>query len=302
MSKLKAILTLIRFPNLLFILLTQVLCYVTLILPNLHEQHETPTLNSYQIAVFIFSTVLIAAAGYIINDYFDIGTDAINKPERVTIEKIFKRRSIIIGHVVLNLIALALTGAISYHMLKFRFLGIQLICIFLLLVYSTTFKRKLIIGNVIIALLTALTLLSMAWYEPKFPLWQWTQLYTRYFWMFTGFAFVVTLIREIIKDIEDIKGDNSIQCRTIPLVWGINSAKNLVIILIAILLIGVVLLGTLFFTHNWPLLFYFSACVVIPFLLLIIDIRQAKTSFDFNKISTRIKIITLLGILSMLFL
>lgn len=302
MSKLKAILTLIRFPNLLFILLTQVLCYGLLILPSLHEHHQTPTLNKFQIAVFILSTVLIAAAGYIINDYFDIGTDAINKPERVTIEKIFKRRSIIISHILLNLLALALTGAISYHMLKFRFLGIQLVCIFLLLVYSTTFKRKLIIGNVIIAILTALTLLSMAWYEPKFPLWQWDQIFARYFWMFTGFAFIVTLIREIIKDIEDIKGDNSIQCRTIPLVWGINPAKNLVITLIIILLIGVLLLGSFFFTHNSPLLFYFTVCVVIPFILLILDIRKAKTASDFHKISTRIKIITLLGILSMLFL
>ena len=82
MSKLKAILTLIRFPNLLFILLTQVLCYSLLILPSLHEHHQTPTLNKFQIAAFIFSTVLIAAAGYIINDYFDIASSVLGCVEQ----------------------------------------------------------------------------------------------------------------------------------------------------------------------------------------------------------------------------
>ncbi|MBP6625464.1 MAG: geranylgeranylglycerol-phosphate geranylgeranyltransferase [Chitinophagaceae bacterium] len=302
MQKLRAILTLIRFPNLLFILLTQVLVYIFIVLPTTDRLCQAPTLEGLQVIGIILSTVMIAAAGYMINDYFDIGIDNINKPEKVTIEKIFKRRTIIIWHILLNVLALAIVSYLSYHWLKLRYIGIQLLCIFLLVVYSTTFKRKLIIGNVIIAILTSLTLLSIVVYEPKIHLVDFSIFQIRFLWNYIAFAFLITLIREIVKDIEDVKGDTTLQCRTIPLVWGINRAKQFIYALSVALMLLFVYMAVDFFDTHIILLSCLGIGVLLPLVVIIISVYRATTSKDFHRISTFIKIVTLLGILSMMFI
>lgn len=302
MQKLRAILTLIRFPNLLFILLTQVLVYIFIVLPTTDRLCQAPTLEGLQVIGIILSTVMIAAAGYMINDYFDIGIDNINKPEKVTIEKIFKRRTIIIWHILLNVLALAIVSYLSYHWLKLRYISIQLLCIFLLVVYSTTFKRKLIIGNVIIAILTSLTLLSIVVYEPKIHLVDFSIFQIRFLWNYIAFAFLITLIREIVKDIEDVKGDTTLQCRTIPLVWGINRAKQFIYALSVALMLLFVYMAVDFFDTHIILLSCLGIGVLLPLVVIIISVYRATTSKDFHRISTFIKIVTLLGILSMMFI
>lgn len=302
MQKFRAILTLIRFPNLLFILLTQVLVYFFIVLPTTDRLCQAPTLHGLQVMGLLFSTIMIAAAGYMINDYFDIGIDNINKPEKVTIEKIFKRRAIIIWHILLNVLALAIVGYLSYHWLKLRYISIQLLCIFLLVVYSTTFKRKLIIGNVIIALLTSLTLLSIVVYEPKIHVFDFSIFQLRFLWNYIAFAFLITLIREIVKDIEDVKGDTTLQCRTIPLVWGINRGKQFIYLLSAALMILFVSMAVDFSDTHIMLLSCLAIGVLLPLIGIIVLVYRATTSKDFHFISTLIKMVTLLGILSMMFI
>ncbi len=302
MQKFRAILTLIRFPNLIFILLTQVLVYFFIVLPSLDKLGQAPTLQGLQVIAVIFSTVLIAAAGYMINDYFDIGIDNINKPEKVTIEKIFKRRSIIMWHIFLNLVALLTVSILSYHVLKLRYAGIQLLCILMLVVYSTTFKRKLIIGNLMIALLTSLTLWSIVAYEPKINLVDFSSVQIRFFWNYLAFAFLITLIREIVKDIEDVKGDTTLQCKTIPLVWGINRAKQIIYALSLLLFILFGFMGYDFIETHKMLLLCMALLVLLPLLVMTYWVFHATTSKDFNRISTLIKMITLMGILSMMFI
>jgi 4-hydroxybenzoate polyprenyltransferase len=296
MNKFKAISTLIRLPNLFFILLTQVLVYLCLILPVI----ESPTLSYLLWSAFALSTVLIATAGYIINDYFDIGIDAVNKPEKVTIEKIFKRRTIILWHIVLNLIALLISGYIAFAFVKFRFVGLQLFSVFLLLIYSTTFKRKLIVGNISIAILTSFTLITTALYEPKFQVWNYDQPRAKLLWVYIIFAFIITLIREMIKDIEDIKGDSVLKCSTIPLVWGIDRAKQIVFGLHMVMFLFLAIVGVYFFTDNKILISYLFISVFVPLIWNLKKIKEAKTSSDFHKLSSAVKWITLMGILSML--
>jgi len=302
MHKIKALFTLIRFPNLVFIFLTQLLAWYQLIRPAILIQsaNNELILSEGWLFVLALSTVLIAAAGYIINDYFDIGIDAVNKPERVTIEKIFKRRSIIAWHVVLNVIALMMAGFIAYHFLLLRVLGFQLLSILLLLVYSTTFKRKLISGNLIISILTALTMLSLAAYETNFPWFETSIAFTRLFWLYTTFAFLITFCREIVKDIEDIKGDEVQHCRTIALVWGVQVAKNFVAVLSAVLIgmIGIAAVN-LFQTEPY-LVFYWLLFVITPLVITMFQLYKATNSIQFHRISSNLKWITLAGILSML--
>lgn len=301
MHKIKAMLTLIRFPNLVFIFLTQCLAWFFLLKPFLNQHAAFEILGHGRIFLLAFSTVLIAAAGYMINDYFDIGIDAINKPERVTIEKIFKRRTIIIGHALLNVIAILLAGFIAYRYSLLRYTAYQVLSIFLLLVYSTTFKRKLLSGNLIISILTALTLFSLAAYEVSFPLFDFSIISVQYYWLYILFAFLITFCREVTKDIEDIKGDTVQDCKTIPLVWGIQIAKNIVNGIIFFLIILILCVSLFWFSENLTLVLFWIVMVCMPLLYVIYLMRKANQSIHFHRISALIKLITFAGILSMIF-
>jgi 4-hydroxybenzoate polyprenyltransferase len=300
MQKIKAFSMLVRLPNLIFIFLTQLLIWYELIRPLAFEQQLLhPVLHGRVLLLLILSTVLIAAAGYMINDYFDIGIDAINKPERVTIEKIFKRRTIIVWHIVLNVIALLMVTNIALHYLQLRYILLQLISIFLLVVYSTTFKRKLIVGNFVISILTALSLFTIAAYEPAFPIFNLGLYPVVLFWLYVFFAFLITFSREVIKDIEDIKGDDAQHCKTIPLVWGIQAAKNVVYVLIALLLM--LLLVVCFYQSRGSMFLIASITTIMLSLLVVVyKIHQATNTIHFHTISTYLKWITLAGILSLL--
>jgi 4-hydroxybenzoate polyprenyltransferase len=294
MSPLKAALTLIRFPNLVFIVLTQALTYACLIRPTL----TVPVLPLWGIALLCASTMLIAAAGYLINDYFDIGIDVVNKPERVTIEKVFRRRSIILWHIGLNVSGWLMAALLCLRYGHLRYSLIQIACILLLLVYSTTLKRRLLWGNLSIAVLTALTLLTTAVYEPAFSMFRNSE-HALLFWTYAGFAFLITLIREIVKDIEDIRGDAALGCRTIPLQWGTGAAKGIVYGLFSTLLL--ILASTLyrFGAERLPWALLLGAGVALPCAWLMLETRRARDAADFHRLSTHIKWVTGIGIMSM---
>ncbi len=300
MNTTKAIFTLIRLPNLVFIFLTQLLSHYFIIQPAVISEGRIPTLSHFYVFLLSFSTVLIATAGYMINDYFDIGIDAINKPGRVTIEKIFKRRAIIFWHVFLNILGLALASYIAFRFLLLRYALLQLICILLLVFYSTTFKRKLIIGNFVISLLSSMTLITMAAYEPNFELLNIDFNHCKLLWMYIFFSFLITFIREIIKDIEDVKGDTAQNCQTIPLVWGITTAKKFSYFFIFLLAVLLLITDIHFFEFNKVLFFFLSLCVLLFIFFISKKIHQATNSIEFHQISTYIKIVTLFGILSMI--
>jgi 4-hydroxybenzoate polyprenyltransferase len=293
----RALSILIRLPNLVFIFLTQVLAYYFVL--------QGDQVGSYSLAPFDFyclglSTVFIATAGYIINDYFDIAIDTINKPDRVTIERYFKRRSIIVTHIVLNVVGFLLAAFVAWHSQALRLTSIQGISILLLLVYSTTFKRKLVIGNLIIAVLTAGSLFTIFMYMPKAGHDKVMTYGLKMFWVYVIFSFIITLCREMIKDIEDIKGDGARNCRTIPLVWGIHRAKQLVYGLL-LLLIGVMVF-VMSIMPAMPILLSISwiLLIILPLLITIYFLQKATHAKHFHRVSTYIKWITFAGIISML--
>jgi 4-hydroxybenzoate polyprenyltransferase len=298
---LQALLTIIRFPNLVFIALTQIMVYGFIVRPAVERTGALLHLNTIPFLILMFSTLIIAAAGYMINDYFDIGIDAINKPHKVTIEKIFKRRSIIIAHVLLNILAIGMAIWAALQCGSIRFIWIQFLSIFLLTIYSSTFKRKLIIGNLMIATLTALTVLSVGIYEPGFRTYMPGKYHVKLLWVYTSFAFIITWIREIVKDIEDVKGDSSLNCRTVPLVWGINSAKTFIHVLLFILMILILAVVWNFRTHTL-LVIHFTALVFFPLGAVVFQLKSANTAIQFHKTSSIIKWITLTGIISMIFI
>jgi 4-hydroxybenzoate polyprenyltransferase len=279
--KLFSYLKVIRIPNLFIIVLAQYFTAIFLI-----GSPETWRTYLFDINLFLisFSTVLIAAAGYIINDYFDIKIDYINKPDRVIVGKIIKRRHAMAAHTILN-VAAVFIGLFVHPVIAFINAGSAT----LLWWYSNSLKRKPLIGNVIVASLTALCLMLLAFYYRTNVI---------YITMYAVFAFGLTLIREIIKDIEDLKGDADFGRNTVPVVWGVTKSKYLLVILS----IGY-LLCLFFITQllNIPHINLYFFVFLLPMAFFIYKIITADSKKDFAFLSGFCKFLMLLGVLSMMF-
>ena len=164
MKLVTAFLRLIRWPNLVFIVVTQCLFYYLIAIPVFTTYHSTLLVSQNSFWFIVISSVLIAAAGYIINDYFDLNIDRVNKPDKLVVEKIIKRRWAIMWHLILSLVGFVISTWVCFKLNEVYALGvaaINLICIMALWLYSTTYKRKLLVGNILISLLTAWTILIL---------------------------------------------------------------------------------------------------------------------------------------------
>jgi 4-hydroxybenzoate polyprenyltransferase len=263
--------------NLIIIALAQYLTAAFLIDPS--------TVMDPRLFVLSTSTVLIAAAGYIINDYYDIKIDLVNKPERVVIGKSITRRYAILFHTLLSLGGVFLGLFLSWKIAAVNFASATI-----LWWYSNNLKRQPFIGNFVVALLTGIAI------------WLVDSLYkTGHMLIITyaSFAFFITLIREIIKDMEDLKGDQTFGCQTLPIIWGMRKTKYFIYAIMAIFMITVLLLNIYF--DNLPVQ-YFLFFLFVPLLWLFVRLIGADTRKDFAWLSGFCKIILLLGIFSMAFI
>jgi 4-hydroxybenzoate polyprenyltransferase len=311
MKTLAAFFRLMRWPNLVFIIVTQLLFYFCVYIPLLKEQPQ----QKFSILFFllIFSSVCIAAAGYIINDYFDIRIDAINKPERVIINKFIKRRWAIVWHWILSATGVLISVYISYKTKVWPIVFINLLCVFALWFYSTTFKKKLLVGNLMIAALTTWVILVVYLFAGAdlFSLKGFAanaeSFNVRRFFKFTllyaCFAFITTLIREVIKDLEDMEGDRMYDCNTMPIAWGVPATKVFVAVWIVVTIAALAIVQLYAWQSGWWLAaLYILLLVMLPALFLIKKLAKANASSDYHTLSNIIKLIMLFGILSMLLL
>lgn len=233
----------------------------------------------------IFSTVILAAAGYMINDYYDVKIDYVNKPEEVIIGKGMKRRMVLFLHSALNFTGIGIGYIVSPKIALINF-----IAAFLLWLYSNSLKRQPFIGNLVVALLTGVTIWIIGFYYQKSELLVLT---------YAIFAFFLNLIREIIKDIEDRQGDRKHGCRTLPIVIGFRNTKK-VIFVIAIGFVCTILIVT--FKINNQLLFYYFGGLSLLFFLFMYKIYIADRKAHFTQLSVLSKLLMLTGIMSMGFL
>ncbi len=305
MRLIAAFLKMIRLPNLVFIALTQVLFQVCIFYP-LYE-NNIPADDTWNFILLLVASVLIAGAGYIINDYFDINIDEVNKPEKMVVDKVINRRWAIAWHLILSAFGVLLTALALPVREKWYLVLANIFCVFLLWFYSTTFKRKLLIGNIAISLLTAWTILliflskvsftdAFAAAHPGQPK------FFRFAFLYAGFAFIISLIREAVKDVEDMPGDERYGCRTMPIVWGVNAAKVYIavwlIILISILI--VIQVYILQFQWWWAVV-YCVLLIILPLLYIFRKLFKAVTVQDYHQLSTLLKLTMLTGIVSMTF-
>ncbi|SET84143.1 geranylgeranylglycerol-phosphate geranylgeranyltransferase [Hymenobacter actinosclerus] len=275
---------LVRLPNLLIMALCLLLVRACLLLPEAPwRQVLAPGFG-----LLLLSALCIGAAGYIINDYYDVKIDAINRPGRLVVGRGINRRHAMLAHLVLSGLGVGL-GMLLSPLLGLVNLGSAL----LLWGYSARFKRVALVGNVSIATLTAALVLL-----PEL------QLHTgrSAVWGYALAAFLLTLVREIVKDVEDMRGDAQHECRTLPLVWGVPRTKwvaGFFLACLALLVAGAVF-NALLMSHRYALGLWLLALVLAPLLALAAALRRADQRRHFARLSTWCKAIMLAGVLSML--
>jgi 4-hydroxybenzoate polyprenyltransferase len=301
---------LIRWPNLVFIFLTQFLFYYCILLPGFQSIRPGKFPAHFRPGLFYLlslSSILIAAAGYIINDYFDLNIDRVNKPDKLVVEKIIRRRWTILWHWILSGLGAALGLYVSWKV-RNPVVGLaNLGCVFLLYFYSTTFKRKLLIGNVMISLLTAWVILVLYICEFSFtdfrdPVYHsFLSRLFKFAILYGGFAFIISLIREVIKDIEDIEGDGRYGCRTMPIVWGVNVAKVFAGTWLVVLTGSLIVIQFYILQYGWwPVVLYCLLLLIGPLVWILRKLYTAQTKAEYHLLSSAIKGVMLAGILSMI--
>ncbi|MBZ4676430.1 MAG: prenyltransferase [Anaerophaga sp.] len=306
-----AYLKLIRYKNLIIIVLLQCLLRYGLLLPVLHHFDVSPALSHLRFGLLVISTVLLAASGYVINNYFDVRIDRINRPDEVVVGREVPRRTALLLHVILTFAGVFTGLFIAYITRKESYALLFIVIPGLLWYYSTTLKKQILVGNLTIALLTALVPFMVVSLEfatlarvHGSSVLQSEACSTAWFWTtgFAFFAFISTLMREIIKDMEDVEGDREAGCHTLPVEMGIDYSRTIVmslaiasVIALWIILAFVPQLRTSYISWGYFLLF-----LTVPYLLLSMKILKAKTKKEFRTASRLSKFIMLMGILFIL--
>lgn len=300
-------LQLIRYKNLLFIALIQILMQQLIFIPILQKYGfdtvEFPSL----LYLLVISTISIAAGGYVLNDYFDVKIDALNHPEKQIVGKLISKEQTMKIYQVLTFLGLICGLLLSYLNRSLTLALIYIGVTGLLWFYSASYKRQFLVGNIVISVLAALTVLIVAIsgmaqlkllysdliYETPLPM-------EIYAWIggFSIFSFQLTWTREIIKDMEDEPGDRELECRSLPIVLGISKSKVLIVALI-ILTISLLLIANFLLIPFEGLLTlkYIIFGITMPFILLIYLLLKARTTTEYHQCSQLTKIIMFVGVL-----
>ena len=308
MNLVGAFIKMIRLPNLFFIVLTQILFHVAVLDKILFPIGMRPVIDGWDFLLLSVASVLIAAAGYIINDYFDINIDQVNKPKGNVVDTVVSRRWAMAWHFILSGLGLLLSAVISWRTGLWYILLGNFGCVLLLFGYSVSLKRKLLIGNIVIALLSAWVILVICFSQIGIPFRgipevnEESNKIIRIGILYAAFAFISTLIREAIKDIEDMQGDAKYGCRTMPIVWGVNATKVYVAVWLVVILALLVVLQVYVFRFGWWVAMAYSVVFIIaPFVFIFLRLFKAATQKDYHQLSNWTKLVMLSGLLSMIF-
>lgn len=300
--KIKDYFTFFRVNNLLMIILIQLLLKYVLF----KKFTLSTSLDDIHFFILILATVLIASGGYIINDINDIRSDIINKPNKVIVGKKISTKAADYLYLSLNFSGLVLGYYLSYSINNNSFFAIFIIASLLSYLYATKLKKKLFIKNLTVSILVFLGIFIVAIYDivPA------TNTYNskEQLLVFTivlkisSFAFLLTLAREIIKDITDIQGDKKLKINTIPIALGQKKSKYIIMMISILLLISIIYFAISQFKTNSFSTFYLLIFVCLPLIYFLIQLKKSETSTNFKKLSKLLKLIMLSGILTVLFL
>ena len=290
-------LNLIRYKNLVIITLLNLLIKYFII--NQHVNYYL--FSDIMFIIYLIGFISIVAAGYVINDIYDIETDKINKPSSRIVEVKVSVRNAKKIYKLLNSIGVICAIYLSIVTSQIWIFFSHVIFIILLFQYSKTLKTTYLIGNLLIAFLTSCNIICIGLFDLSNKN-QFNYDFTiNLILIYSLFCFFMTLVREIIKDIEDHKGDVKINANTIIIKDGVKRAKKIIVFNLLVLIISLAYLqNQILFSSNdfnfW--LTSYSIIIQLLFLIVTFKILNAKSKSDYTSCSTFTKIVMLVGILS----
>ena len=295
-------LNMLRVPNLLIIALTFLMLRHLVFIPVYSDYSITPGMSSLNFIILIVATVIIAAAGYISNDYFDVITDRVNKPEKQYIGRQITPGSALSTAVLLSLISALISLWLTWKIKSGLPATLLLLALIVVWWYAIRLKKSFILGNMAVACMSAGTI-AMAWIIekqcvtiPSEP----SRIITLIITAISIFAFMLSLLREIIKDIEDIEGDKMIGCKSMPIIQGISFTKNIVLLITALTFVLLIISQVyLFQFQRYVALIWLLIFVEIPIIWFAFKLKNSHLKADFHKLSSLVKWIMLGGILTM---
>jgi 4-hydroxybenzoate polyprenyltransferase len=290
---------LLRVPNLIIVALAQCLVWFAIIRPGFETYHLQTYLDIPHFLLLVLCTVIITAGGNAVNDLYDVEIDRINKPKSQIVGRLISIEDTYRIYIILILLGALIAGYLAWYLGRLSLFMFYPIACFLLWSYSRWFKRLPVSGNVIVSIFVAcvpLVLLIPEWkniINTPFL----NSLEHKLVWSFAGFAFATNLLREFVKDIEDVKGDKEIGANTLAVILGPERGRNWALAFAFLLLGGFVVWFLVIIDKvNLFNLIYFSVALVGSLLLIIILLWRAKTRIHFKQISLWIKILIVLGL------
>ena len=301
-------LKLLRIDSVFLLVMTQLLMYYAVITPILQMNGLQSAIPFWIMVVLILGTALITMGGYVINDYFDTRIDEINKPHKVLIGKAISRHKAMSLHQILTVLGIICGAVVAYFAGSITIGLIFVMVPGLLWFYSSTYKRQFFIGNVIVGLITAFVPMIMAFTEVSFQNHLYAGILQRvgvaadiYMWVgfFAVFAFTLTVLREMVKDLEDEEGDRELECSTVPIVLGQKAAKAIIAIFSGLLIVGVIFLivRQLTFADTLVLKNFLLYGVCAPLVFFVFMLFRCKTSSEYALARRTLKIIMVIGLL-----
>lgn len=304
-----SVFSLIRWPNLLIAGLVQYLLYFKVLQPFFAQFGISYSLDVLRLSMLVVMTMCIAAGGYIVNDIADVRTDEINRPARVVIGKHLSHQTAYWLYFMFQIVGFTLWLYLVFYVRRIPLLSVFPLLIGGLALYSLYLKRLPLLGNVLIALLCA-AVPGMVWLLEQQAFVQLSardveagqRLKIVFLWYMAS-AFVLTLYRELVKDMEDVKGDAATGLRTLPVIWGVSATRYLALVfaLVSALVVGVMLWQLQPELHAWKQTGY-GISVLLPITVSILLLFRARTAADYRRLSHLAKLIILMGLLLPLWL
>lgn len=292
-------LRLMRWPNVLITIVAQLVVYYAILRPS----NLLLAMEAWQLGLLVASTALLTASGNVINDIYDVPIDKVNKPEQLIVGKLLSEKAAFKFYMTLTVLAVVLGFIVANSVDKPILSSVFIIVSFALYSYASTLKSMLIIGNIIISLLVGLALLIVGIFE-LYPI---AEMHTQQqmaavmqiVLYFSLGAFTINLLREWIKDCEDVNGDRIGGRNTIALALGRQRAARTISISILSLVIAMGYLAVDFFVAHEVALYYWIFLLMAPLSIVAIQLWNADSAAKFHKLSTMMKVVMLLGILFM---
>ena len=268
----------IRVYNIIAIVIAQ---YLTSIFILGHQKDTLEVILDPYLFVIILCSSIAIASGYIINNFYDYEKDIINRPIRSSIDKSIRKRTKLSLYFALNFLCLFLSLLISIRAASFF-----LVYIFALWFYSHKLKKIVIIGNICSAILTITPFFAIFLYYKNFEL---------IIFIYALFVFFIILAKDIIKDLENLKGDFTLNYQTIAVVHGEKFSKVAVSIIILISYINVI---NLILNFDIGLMFYYYYLCLFILAYILFILWKSRTKKDYLIIHNIMRALIILGIIS----